>query len=56
MPIIQILQYAYIQAAKDKGYDVLLMDGILDNHFVNLMEQKAKYQQICKLTVMLLTS
>ncbi len=33
-------QYAYIQAAKDKGYDVLLMDGILDNHFVNLMEQK----------------
>ncbi|MBP1646008.1 MAG: molecular chaperone HtpG [Bacteroidetes bacterium] len=33
-------QYAYIQAAKDKGYDVLLMDGILDNPFVNLMEQK----------------
>lgn len=33
-------QYPYIQAAKDKGYDVLLMDGILDNHFVNLMEQK----------------
>jgi molecular chaperone HtpG len=33
-------QYTYIQAAKDKGYDVLLMDGILDNHFVNLMEQK----------------
>lgn len=35
-------QYPYIQAAKDKGYDVLLMDGILDNHFVNLMEQKIK--------------
>lgn len=33
-------QYAYIQAAKDKGYDVLLMDGILDSHFVNLLEQK----------------
>jgi len=33
-------QYTYIQAAKDKGYDVLLMDGILDNHFVNLLEQK----------------
>ncbi len=33
-------QYTYIQAAKDKSYDVLLMDGILDNHFVNLMEQK----------------
>ncbi len=35
-------QYTYIQAAKDKGYDVLLMDGILDNHFVNLLEQKIK--------------
>ncbi|MDR0972166.1 MAG: molecular chaperone HtpG [Bacteroidales bacterium] len=33
-------QYTYIQAAKDKGYDVLLMDGMLDNHFINLMEQK----------------
>lgn len=33
-------QYSYIQAAKDKGYDVLLMDGILDNHFVSMMEQK----------------
>ncbi|MBP1630631.1 MAG: molecular chaperone of family [Bacteroidetes bacterium] len=35
-------QYAYIQSAKDKGYDVLLMDGILDNHFVNQLEQKLK--------------
>src|SRR5574344_537188 len=33
-------QYAYIQAAKDKGYDVLLMDGILDSHFINFLEQK----------------
>lgn len=33
-------QYAYIQAAKDKGYDVLLMDGVLDSHFINLLEQK----------------
>lgn len=33
-------QYAYIKAAKDKGYDVLLMDGILDVHFVNMLEQK----------------
>lgn len=35
-------QFSYIQAAKDKGYDVLLMDGILDNHFVNTLEQKLK--------------
>ena len=33
-------QYAYIEAAKNKGYDVLLMDCELDSHFVNLLEQK----------------
>lgn len=33
-------QYSYIQAAKDRGYDVLVMDGQLDTHFVNHMEQK----------------
>lgn len=33
-------QYSFIQSAKDRGYDVLEMDGVLDNHFVNAMEQK----------------
>ncbi|MGN1214888.1 MAG: molecular chaperone HtpG [Candidatus Cryptobacteroides sp.] len=33
-------QYQYIEAAKAKGYDVLLMDCELDSHFVNLLEQK----------------
>ena len=33
-------QYAFIQAAKNKGYDVLLMDCELDAHYVNLLEQK----------------
>lgn len=33
-------QYSYIQAAKDKGYDVLIMDGQLDVHWVNHVEQK----------------
>ena len=33
-------QYTYIQAANDKGYSVLLMDGQLDSHFVGLLEQK----------------
>ena len=33
-------QYSYIQSAKDKGYDVLLMDGQLDVHAVSQMEQK----------------
>ncbi|HEY5499091.1 MAG TPA: molecular chaperone HtpG, partial [Bacteroidales bacterium] len=32
-------QHAYIDAAKSKGYDVLLMDGQLDVHFVGKLEQ-----------------
>ncbi len=35
-------QYVYIEAAKNKGYDVLLMDCELDAHYVNLLEQKLK--------------
>ena len=33
-------QYAYIKAATDKGYDVLLMNGELDVPFVSMLEQK----------------
>ena len=33
-------QYAFIEAAKSKGYDVLLMDCELDSHYVNLLERK----------------
>lgn len=33
-------QFSYIEAAKDKGYDVILMDGQLDVHLVNQLEQK----------------
>jgi molecular chaperone HtpG len=33
-------QYSYIQQAKDKGYDVLIMDGQLDVHVVSQLEQK----------------
>jgi molecular chaperone HtpG len=35
-------QYSFIDAAKSKGYDVLLMDGQLDTHFINHLEQKFK--------------
>ena len=35
-------QYAYISAAKEKGYDVLLLDSPLCAHFVNLLESKMK--------------
>lgn len=33
-------QFSYIEKAKAKGYDVLLMDGQLDTHFINHLEQK----------------
>ena len=33
-------QYSFIEAAKNQGYDTLLMDCELDSHFVNLLESK----------------
>ena len=33
-------QYSYIQAAKDRGYNVLVMDGQLDVHAIGQLEQK----------------
>ena len=33
-------QHVYIANAKEKGYDVLLMSGFLDAHFINMLEQK----------------
>lgn len=33
-------QYNYIQAATEKGYNVLVLDGQLDSHFIGLLEMK----------------
>ena len=33
-------QYSYIEAAKEKGYSVLVLDGQLDTPMVNMLEQK----------------
>ena len=35
-----VAQYSYIKTATDRGYDVLLMDGQLDSHFIGLLETK----------------
>jgi molecular chaperone HtpG len=35
-------QYSYIDKAKNKGYDVLLLDGQLDVHLINHLETKLK--------------
>ena len=39
-------QDTYIQMAKDKSYDVLLMDGVLDSHFISNLEQKLENTQL----------
>jgi len=33
-------QHIYINAAKERSYDVLLMGDFLDTHFINMLEQK----------------
>lgn len=33
-------QHSFIAAAQDKGYDVLVMDEVIDNHFIGHLEQK----------------
>lgn len=33
-------QHGFIQAATERGFNVLVMDGPIDNHFVNTLEQK----------------
>jgi len=35
-------QYSFIETARSRGYDVLMMDGYLDTHFINHVESKLK--------------
>jgi len=39
-------QHAFIESAKAKAYDVLLLDGVLDSHFVSNLEQKLEKTQL----------
>ena len=41
-------QYNYIKAANDRGYNVLLLDGQLDNHFVSLLERKLENTELVR--------
>ena len=41
-------QYSFIEAAKNKGYDVLLMDCELDSHFVNLLESRIEHTRFAR--------
>jgi len=33
-------QHSFVEAAKSRGYDVLLLDSILDSHMINALESK----------------
>ncbi|MFD2513221.1 molecular chaperone HtpG [Pontibacter locisalis] len=33
-------QHAFVEAAKNRGYDVLKLDSLIDSHFIGLLEQK----------------
>ena len=37
-----IEQHTYIKTAKERGYDVLLFEGVIDAHFINMLEMKLK--------------
>jgi len=39
-------QDSFIQSAKSKAFDVLVLDGVLDNHFINTLEQKLEKTHI----------
>jgi molecular chaperone HtpG len=39
-------QDSFIQGAKNKAYDVLLFDGVLDSHFINTLEHKLEKTQL----------
>lgn len=43
-----VAQYTYINAATEKGYNVLLMDGQLDCHFIGLLEQQIEKSQFVR--------
>lgn len=34
--------YSYVKAARERGYDVLILNNILDNHFIQSLEMKAE--------------
>lgn len=38
-------QHSFIEIANKKAYDVLILDGVLDSHFINTLEQKLEKTQ-----------
>lgn len=38
-------QHGFIETANQKSYDVLILDGVIDSHFINTLEQKLEKTQ-----------
>lgn len=38
-------QHSFVETANRKAYDVLVLDGVLDSHFINTLEQKLDKSQ-----------
>ncbi len=43
-----IEKHTFLESAKNKGYDVLVMDGQLDNHYLNWFESKNKGERFVR--------
>jgi molecular chaperone HtpG len=39
-------QHSFIEIARSRAYDVLILDGVLDSHFINHLEQKLEKTQL----------
>jgi molecular chaperone HtpG len=39
-------QHSFVEIAKNRAYDVLVLDGVLDSHFINHLEQKLEKTQL----------
>jgi len=41
-------QFSFVSSAKSKGYDVLILDGQLDSHFINKIENKLEKKRFTR--------
>ena len=41
-------QHSFISVAKERGYDVLVLDNVLDSHFINQIETEIRKDKVCK--------
>ncbi|MEQ1585459.1 MAG: molecular chaperone HtpG [Cyclobacteriaceae bacterium] len=39
-------QHSFVEIARNRAYDVLVLDGVLDSHFINHLEQKLEKTQL----------